>query len=56
VAKTAKEIVAKLKRDAAAARDVFMQDFDDDTGDKQKSGDDTEGKQEPGDDTGDMDR
>jgi hypothetical protein len=41
VAKTAKEIVAKLKRDAAAAWDVFMKDYDDDSKDKQEPDDNT---------------
>ena len=41
MAKTTKEIVAKLKRDAAAARDVFMKDYDDDTKDEQEPDDET---------------
>ena len=40
--RTAREIVAELERDAAAAREVFMRDYDDNEEDEQEPDDDTE--------------
>ena len=41
VARTAREIVSELARNAAAARETFMGDYDDNEGEEQESDDDT---------------
>ena len=42
VVRTAREIVSELARNAAAAREAFMGDYDDNEGEGQESDDDTE--------------
>jgi hypothetical protein len=42
VARTAREIVSELARNAAAAREAFMRDYDDDERDEREPDDDTE--------------